>query len=431
MTADNVAVPDTAIPSWSGFIYQGKVAVYYILQLLCDDKNCNYAVQLDSLEDFTILKNENETVSLHQVKAKARGTFSSYADSSGKSAFEKLKEHAQSRRCSTAYFHLAHSITDKSISDIETDFSPIKIYQYSDGRCECAPDQIDSKIEDRIKQYFIKHYPSVQHGWRTSSDYLEKTRIYLCEIIQEKVLNIHARGQQAPGTMGAVASREKILFSTLSTILNDDLNQTGKQDRYYLYRIRQDLRIHYEEFTKGLVSEPDIMKKITSYMVTIQNLDDYDIVKFIQHIMPHRDVKFDTLQEYKDNTLIKDEVRDAFFKILKELKETCFKKEKNVFTWELAGPKRYYPTTIIHGQNNDLEICKRIIGNALNTDLGLMFEKDCLVTVDIDVESILEKAPNIIKLNDGAEIKKDDKRIMEWKKVSLVKLENAKREINA
>ena len=420
----------TAVPIWSGFIYQGKAAMCYALQLLCDDKDCNYALQLDAVEDFTILASQDEIVSMHQVKAQARGTFSSYTDSAGKSAFEKLKEHAEDHSCPRAFFHLAHLITDKNISDIEDEFPPIKIYQYSNGSYECAPDQINSIIEDRIKRYFMQHCHPSQHGWKTEPAYLEKTRVHLCEIIEQKVLDIHAKGQQHPGTMSTVASREKIPFFLLSTILNDDLNYQDKIDKYYLYRARQDFRIYYEEFAKELVDEPDMMKKITGYMITIQNLDDYNIVKFIQHIMPHRLVKFDTLQEYKDSTLIRDEVRDAFFKILKELKETNFEEEKNVFIWELSGRKRYYPTTIIHGQSSDLEICKRIIENALNTDLGLMFEKDCLVTTDIDVESILEKAPNIIQLSDGAEIKRDDKRIMEWKKVSLVKLENVIREIN-
>ena len=64
-------LPHTAITTWSGFIYQGKIALFYALKLLCDDLNTcsNYRLQLDSLEDFAFLDGSS-IVSMHQVKAK-------------------------------------------------------------------------------------------------------------------------------------------------------------------------------------------------------------------------------------------------------------------------------------------------------------------------------------------------------------------------
>jgi hypothetical protein len=226
-----------------------------------------------------------------------------------------------------------------------------------------------------------------------------------------------------------VAENAKIDFSKLLTILNDDLNQPGNKEKYYLYQVRQDLRRYYEEFSESLIGDAENLEKIANYMVEIERLNEHDIVKFIQNITPHRKTKFDTLQDYHD-TLPRDEIKDAFFKILKELKRATFKRENNIYSWDMVEGKIFYPTTIVHGQGNASGICEKIIKNALNTDIGLMFEKDCLITVDIDVASILDEVPHLIRLNYAAGVTTNDKRIMDWKKVSLVKLDNAKGEIN-
>lgn len=62
---------DNAIPSWSGFDYQGQVSIYYALKKLnqIDITKINeYELQIESLEDFSINHN-NYPISIHQVKA--------------------------------------------------------------------------------------------------------------------------------------------------------------------------------------------------------------------------------------------------------------------------------------------------------------------------------------------------------------------------
>ena len=69
----------SAISSYSGFTYQGKVALLHCLKLISDNGReiRNYQLQIDSLDDFAIL-NGSTVVSLHQVKAKRAYLFSSY-----------------------------------------------------------------------------------------------------------------------------------------------------------------------------------------------------------------------------------------------------------------------------------------------------------------------------------------------------------------
>jgi len=65
---------DKAHSSWSGFVYQGKVAIYTVLKYLNHyypnvEEIKKYELEIEYLEDFSIIK-EGKHVSLHQVKAK-------------------------------------------------------------------------------------------------------------------------------------------------------------------------------------------------------------------------------------------------------------------------------------------------------------------------------------------------------------------------
>lgn len=74
---------DKASSSWSGFIYQGKVAVYTVLKYLNYyypniNEISKFEIEIEYLEDFSIIK-DGDHISLHQVKAKPEtNTIGSY-----------------------------------------------------------------------------------------------------------------------------------------------------------------------------------------------------------------------------------------------------------------------------------------------------------------------------------------------------------------
>lgn len=72
-----------ASPSWSGFNYQGKVALYYALKQInmkpVGVDFSNYSLMLERNEDFEILRDDNP-VSFHQVKAYSSGSYSKYSN---------------------------------------------------------------------------------------------------------------------------------------------------------------------------------------------------------------------------------------------------------------------------------------------------------------------------------------------------------------
>lgn len=72
-----------ASPSWSGFNYQGKVALYHTLKLINKEStNANlskFSLMFENIEDFEILLN-GSPLSLHQVKAYNSSTYSKYSE---------------------------------------------------------------------------------------------------------------------------------------------------------------------------------------------------------------------------------------------------------------------------------------------------------------------------------------------------------------
>lgn len=411
----NQSYEHTAIPTWSGFVYQGKVALYHVIKLLVDDNTCQYSLQLDYGEDFNILDGQSQIISLHQVKAYKECLLSAYGD-----AFMKLQAKANSS--TKTYFHKANSITDKTDEAIERDFSPVKIYEYYDGNKMCGVDEIDAKIEGVVKQYFNKYQSG--ESWRISEKYLNLSKTFLCGIIENKVLEIHAEGQRT-NNASSTACKAKIKFDEILEMLTKELNE--RDTMYYLYKTRQSLGKYYNEFVaeKTRNSEINGLSKLLEYMIQIERFNEKEIKAFIQNIMPHRDFKLNCLDEFKDNNIVADEVKQAFFQILYELKDGVFKKENIV--WD-ACRHSYYPTTIHHGSRIEQieRVCSQIVTNAHEKDFGLLYDKECLITLNIDVPSIADGAKNIMNINSV-----DASHIMKWKKVSLVSLDKAKGKINA
>jgi hypothetical protein len=79
-----------ASPTWNGFNYQGKVALYTALTYI-NNKNIDtskYELELEWFEDFSIKDNTNY-ISIHQVKAYSQDSLSEYSEALFK-LFEKI-----------------------------------------------------------------------------------------------------------------------------------------------------------------------------------------------------------------------------------------------------------------------------------------------------------------------------------------------------
>ncbi|MDD2384627.1 MAG: hypothetical protein PHN18_10595 [Sulfurospirillaceae bacterium] len=411
--SNNILYPHTAITSWSGFIYQGKVAIYHALTLL---DHSDYVLQLDSLEDFAILDANRDVVSMHQIKALKSQSFSTYC-----SEFIKLKSKITSENCQNACFHLAKNITNKSIADIENEFSPIKIYKYGSNDY-CPVDEIDKKIEEKLIK--LLHVYHAGDPSKHSMDYACKVRVYLDQVITEKILAIHGKIHASMAPETEVAYKEIIPLQIFLDLIQEDLNQRVEND-YYFYLLLGDFRRYFMEFCSE--NEDDLkesdLKRLYAVVKEINDFDKAQIIRFIKNIMPHRTFKFETIADYKDKAIQSTEIKDGFFRILSEIKNIPTYHNLIFLQWT-SSHKSYAPSSINLGHSHSKKICNDIIQNALDNDLDVMFEGSHIITTDIDIDSI--SSPEVLAKFDP----KVHQHIMGWKKVTLKSLENAKREIN-
>lgn len=418
--SDFIGCPHSAITTWSGFIYQGKVAIYHVLHLLNElDDYDGLVLQLDSLEDFSILNGADKIISLHQVKAKKTQYYSGY-----EADIIKLKGKACEYNCNNTKFHLAREITDKTNQDIATSHSPVEIYNYGQNSW-CAVDEIDQEIEDRIKSLLVTLFPG--DNCKVAGGYLRKARGYLDQIILKKVLKIHRIVHDGVMSDCDAAYTQKVAFTEFVDILQKDLDQEGLNEKYYYYLLLDYFFRYYQEYC---IEHEDLsgddLKKLSLCMKEIASLSKEEMIQFISSIMPHREFKFNSLRDFKDNVFDKDGIQDEFLTILNELRQPELKPE-SYFHWHVEQSS-YSPTVINKGVSQAGNVCRGIIKNALSTDLDIMFEGCNLITTDINVESITEEAPDLIRGVDSDGREND--RISRWKKVSLVSLSCAKEVIN-
>jgi hypothetical protein len=409
----------TAAATWSGFIYQGKVALYHVLHLLNTDANAlNYSLQLDSLEDFAIVDTDINPITLHQVKAMKSNLYSAYKD-----AFDKLEQRLVAFPCSGAYFHISTQ-NEKTDAQIKSLHPTINIYNYG-ANSFCQLKDINRLCEEQIALFLnnnlLQHHNNVEN--------VTALRNGLESIICSQIIDIHANNHNSKGltiSEGAYyfiipfKSFTEILLSDPTTILNED---------YFLFLSKELINHYYLEFCHEIEDERVITEeernKLAIYLMQINGLNKASLIKFIQSILPHREVKLNSILDFKDYNIQNEEFKDAFLQILHELSVSDGEIGSN-FTWKGADNLTYTATAINNPEQGKKRVCKRIFENITQIDIEVPYESDKLITTALEVESIEKELNHQTQVDENLN---NVNNITRWSKISLTTLENAKKNI--
>lgn len=422
----------SAADTWNGFIYQGKVALYHVLKLINErDSVEGLHLQLDSLEDFAIIRYENnepKPITLHQVKAVKSHYYSRY-----KEAFEKLEQRKDNFPCDDeAYFHLATE-NEETKADIEAKHAKLKIYEY-DGNPYCKIYELQDKIKVQASNCLNKL--GLIH--LSNNNYLEILCNELESLITNNIVLIHAQNHSSNGdSINKSAYYSTISLNRFRNILITDLTSIQQDKNYFIKKLKIDLNRYYQEFC--LESEDEIddeaQIKLHQYLVYFNSLNNPQFEVFLQKIMPHRHVKFSTLQEYKDNSLLINEVKTAFLNILNGIRSPD---EENKMGWTDSLSKKYFPSSIIvsNSSASKQNISIDILNTALDTLIEVPFNSDYIITEGCNVTSIIEEANKSTRINQSDidilnnSTSSEYDKITTWKKISLIDLEQAKQKLN-
>jgi len=223
--------PHSAISTWSGFVYQGKVALYHCLKLI-NEGDSEFELQLDSTDDFAIYKDGN-LISAHQVKAKIGDYRGNYKEALEKSASLELDRVAGIKR----YFHISQPINDHS-DYVGSNHECVEFYRYGESH-HCELDKIEELTKQVIKEIYARQTVAFDDSL------IDANYCLLSDRISSKALAIHARIQNEGDTQRKAAYESRV---TAESILSDitDTNPYERKD-YYAIELKARLHSHLEE----------------------------------------------------------------------------------------------------------------------------------------------------------------------------------------
>lgn len=127
---ENIFIHD-AIPTWSGFIYQGEIAVYLAVKKICelrdqdkleiDEIGSNYQIEVENCEDVAIVQVDNNGkhyLSIHQVKNQKDKNIGAYRIPLVQLMLEKGFHIKGELGYSKAYLHVSNKICESSENEI-------------------------------------------------------------------------------------------------------------------------------------------------------------------------------------------------------------------------------------------------------------------------------------------------------------------------
>ena len=279
--------PHSAISSWSGFIYQGKVALYHALKLIVENKySCTFEIQLDSTDDFAIYVN-NIAVSAHQVKAKSSSHRSEYKEALSKSSILEHDRTALTKR----YFHTTIDIND-STDYKDKNGVTVKFYKYDDLPY-CPLTTIEEKSKELLKIFLTAQ--AITH----SNQIIEHNYSLLSEHISKKVIYIHAINQNHGKPIRDAAYENRISCQSLLDIAKNIAIETDSE--YSVTKLRNTFSSALEIHIIGNLDQYN-EQEINRLRVTFEHLYDLDNIQIeklcnlIQPaealpVLPHRDIE--------------------------------------------------------------------------------------------------------------------------------------------
>lgn len=329
----------------------------------------------------------------------------------------------------TAYFHLATK-NDESKSNIESKHPNLKIYTYDNDEEFCTLSEIDNLILKIIGELLKKEGidgASTEELKRVKYEILEKK-------VSDLVVGIHNQNHQGTPIREA-AFRTLIPFAEFLEVIKDE-TVIIQNEIYFQDRLKIDLNRYYQEFyveSDGQDWSDEIKLCMDTYLFQFNALKQDNFKSFLQNISPHKVINYTDLIGYKDTSLNQEEMKEAFFLILSELKES--NNGEDVWGWICSDGKHYFPTSI---NNSDSEkskkrLCEKILNSALTSNVSVPFDSDFLITSECNVTDMEWYANNISHLTDSdIKIGREDRHnnITQWKKVSLIDVKKAKDKLN-
>lgn len=228
---DEENYPASAVSSWSGFVYQGKIALYHSLKLIYDG-DVDFELQLDSSDDFAIYK-DAKLHTAHQVKAKIskyRSGYSKALEQSTLIEYDKIKG-------TTRYFHVSVEL-DNTGDYTGASGETVKFYRYGENY-HCGLGEIEDLTKSLIRKLCDKESITVSDNLINFNYCLLSEKISTKAIDNHKLIQVDGVSENKAAYEGRINAR---------SILHELLTENPYQNRdYYAVELKARLQAHLEE----------------------------------------------------------------------------------------------------------------------------------------------------------------------------------------
>lgn len=363
---------NSAIGSWSGYIYQGLCGVLVVLRMLKEDKDAykDYSLQLDAFEDFSILDERGQIVSMHQCKS----------DKNRKNYDDEFKKMKAKVKCLATqgklrepdnpqcYFHCNQEVA------IDADYN-VTAYQFEAEKTFCEPGKIQALIDVEVAEL------------KNAESDTQAVRATLETIVNEDVLGTQQEFFDAPKTarLYVISRDKKIPFSRFAEVLDATIMRFNRGD--FLIQMKQAYILGMETRAAEAENEEEI-KQVELFTQRLRELNDDEMKEFIQRVNP-KDKLEDTYQCWRQMT--SDERLNCLHRLVTEIPL-----DTNELHWKTRSSMQT-PSTL----GSDIPMnktCKQIYENQANLDFPWIY--DWIVGhVEEHVEDIEEAAHIINKLD--------------------------------
>lgn len=425
----------SAIPSWSGYIYQGKVALYHVLRIVKEELDIdvnktfeNYDLEVEWQEDFSILiDGTHETI--HQVKAYEANSSPTVYDNALDGLFNKLSNGIGKK----GYLNIQNSIrfttrtvsknfeelktANQEVTGIKSYFQSVlddvEIYKYCNGKDCCDIDEIDILVLQKIEEIYDLNDFGINA--KTIKQY-EFIRYKIYDLLDTHIFEVHK---------GVRNNNETIPFNDILDIFRENLESFSREYEYIIAKEKLLKSIHKycNDSTLCSLALTSCNNTCQLYEIEeeIQNMSSQDVFLMLKNASPH----FESFADIVNEQGLKFSLSRIFHKIDKSYKENRIQYKKG---------QNYYLASTLSGERNTAELSGRILRNK---DLDLIlnqFQIDYIISDDVNISDLKKEAMNLKNLSSEEDIDelfdfRDNEKINKIKKIEVKNLDISKGEI--
>ena len=377
----------SAIPSWSGYVYQGKVSIYEVLriikkELLKNDQAIfdDYELEIEWQEDFSILVNKKYK-SIHQVKAYEESASPTKYNKALVDLFDKIERSV----CEDGFLNNWNKInytsgtSSKDFDELKKSnqknftnktLASVQVYKYCDDKDYCDLDNIDMLILKKIKEIYSLNKFRIDS--LTDTQY-ESVIFRLYKILDTHILEVHKKIR---------LKKETISFNTILEIFTVNYEEYSKEYEYIKVKNNFFKMIHtYCENSRNCACAVELCNESCDFFKIEKEMEiktAEEVYKIILKATPH----YKSFNNLLDNTGLIFGLTKTYHSLNKnyQTKQYLYKKDNT-----------YLPTTI-HTPENIPIIAKNILDNKELDSIIPQYEIDVFISKDVSSEDILKDA---------------------------------------